>query len=74
LSLFSALVHEAQKDAFKEMHPMTTSKFSLLAGILLLSAAAHADCPEGGRPTTAAEQQLDIEATSTISSGPDGLV
>jgi hypothetical protein len=45
---------------------MTTSKASLFAGILLASVVAYADCPEGGRATTPAEQQLYVEATSTI--------
>lgn len=45
---------------------MTSSRISLLAGILLVSAAAFADCPDGGRQTTTSEQQFYVEATTSI--------
>lgn len=45
---------------------MTTSRLSLLSSVLLASVVAYADCADGGRATTAAEQQAYVEATSTI--------
>jgi hypothetical protein len=42
------------------------AKATLLTTLLLASAAAFADCPEGGRPTTPAEQQAYVSTTEAI--------
>jgi len=45
---------------------MTTAKITLLAGMMLASVCAFADCPDGGRDTTASERVDYIETTTAL--------
>ena len=45
---------------------MTTAKIALFARLLLTSAIAFADCPDGGRDTTATERADYVETTTAL--------
>jgi hypothetical protein len=45
---------------------MTTAKITLFAGMMLASVFAVADCPDGGRDTSAAERNDYVETTTAL--------